>query len=210
MRVVKCEQGSREWLEIRRGVITGTKLEQAFKQSEALKNQLLAERMITLLPEGDTSKAMQKGNDLEPIARREYLKEVGGIDANIGFILHPDRDDIGLSPDLVFNPYKKAAEFKCPNWTTHIEYMRDNKPPKKYLFQLLHYFLCIPDLTEIDFVSFDELNEVKPLVVKTFKLEQLLEMEYLKNKRVESMENLESKVFEFADSIHEEYNSLIF
>jgi hypothetical protein len=210
MRVIDCVQGSAEWLTLRRGVITGTKLEQAFKQSEALKNHLLAERMITYMPEGGTSADMDKGNALEPLARQAYAKESGNDGVEVGFILHPDRDDIGISPDWIIDDGKKAAEFKCPKWFTHIEYMRSDLPPKKYLFQLVHYFLCIPQLESIDFVSFDELNEVRPLDIKTFTLEDLLNIEYLKGKKIGTMENLQDKVFSFADSIHEEYNRLIF
>ncbi len=210
MRVLDCEQGTSEWLNIRKGVITGTKLEQAFKQSEALKNHLIAERMISYMPEGICTADMDKGNALEPLAKKEYMRITGFSGDDIGFILHPERDDVGISPDLIISGGIKAAEFKCPKWFTHIEYMRDKNPPKKYLFQLLHYFLCIPELESIDFVSFDELNEVKPIDIKTFTLEQLLDIEYLKGKKVGSLKNLESKVFEFADSIHTEYNNLIF
>jgi hypothetical protein len=65
-------------------------------------------------------------------------------------------------------------------------------------------------LEQIDFVSYDELNEVKPLDIKTVFLGDLLNMEYLKNKTVGSMENLEEKVYSFADSVHEEYSRMIF
>jgi hypothetical protein len=210
MRFIECEQGTHEWLEMRRGVITGTKLEQAFKQSEALKNQLIAERMVTFIPQSKTSADMDKGNALEPIAKKMYTQRTGIMGEDVGFILHPDRDDIGLSPDWIIDGGSKAVEIKCPKWTTHIEYIRGELPPKKYLFQLLNYFFCIPELEQIDFVSYDELNEVKPLDIKTVFLGDLLNMEYLKNKTVGSMENLEEKVYSFADSVHEEYSRMIF
>lgn len=210
MRVIECEQGSPEWLELRRGVITGTKLEQAFKQSEALKNQLIAERMVTFIPQGKTSADMDKGNALEPIAKRMYTAQTGVVGEDVGFILHPDRDDIGLSPDWIIDGGTKAVEIKCPKWPTHIEYMRSELPPKTYLFQLINYFFCIPQLESIDFVSYDELNEVRPLYIKTVTLEDLLGMDYLKNKKVGKMENLEEKVYKFADSVHEEYSRMIF
>ena len=128
----------------------------------------------------------------------------------VGFILHPERDDIGLSPDGIINSGVKAVEIKCPKSPTHIEYMRSGTVPKKYLFQLAAYFLNIPQLETIDFVSYDELNEVKCLSVATLTLDDILKMEYLKNKTIGSMENLKEKVFDFADSIHTEYNNLVF
>ena len=77
MRTIDCEQGSTEWLKARLGVITGTRLENAFKQSEALRNQLLAERMATYVPQDGTSKDMDRGNALEPLARKEYEMQMG-------------------------------------------------------------------------------------------------------------------------------------
>ena len=210
MRIIECKQGSQEWYNVRRGVITGTKLEQAFKQSDSLLDTLIAERMVTLLPETQKTATMEKGNTLEPFARKEYVRQTDIQGCEVGFILHPERDDIGLSPDFIASDFIGAAEFKCPDSKKHIEYMRDKNPPKQYLFQLLAYFLNIPDLDAIDFVSYDELNEVRPLVIKTFELKDLLNFNYLKGKKVESMAKLEDKVFEFADSVHEQYNELVF
>ncbi len=204
------EQGSDEWHEARRGMITGTKLEQAFKGSDALLNELIAERMTSFREPEVSVKEMDKGNALEPFARKAYEEKTGLEVIEYGIILNPKRDDVGLSPDGVVKGNKKAIEIKSPNSKTHIEYMRSNLPPKKYFFQFLAYFLNIPTLKELDFVSYDEKNEVKPLVIKTFTLEDLLKFEYLKGKKVESMDNLKEKVFAFADKVNEEYDRLIF
>lgn len=210
MRLIDCEQGSPEWLQAKKGLITGTRIEQAFKQSDALKNKLLAERMATFIEQDQTSKDMDRGNALEPIACREYEKETGYKVEHVGLVLHPHREDIGLSPDGIIDGGRKAVEFKCPKPETHIEYMRGEKAPKKYLFQLLGYFLTLHDLESIDFVSFDELNEVKPLHIMTLTLDDLLNVEYLKGKKVGSIDNLQEKIFAFADSVDAEYNRLIF
>jgi len=210
MRLVECDQGSPEWLQARRGVITGTRIEQAFKNSEALKNKLISERMVSFIEDGGTSKDMERGNALEPIACREYEKETGYNVEHVGLVLHPHRNDVGLSPDGIIAGGKKAVEFKSPKSETHIEYMRSGKAPKKYIFQLLGYFLNLHDLESIDFVSYDELNEVKPLHILTLTLGDLLDVEYLKGKKVGSIDNLAEKVFAFADSVESEYNRLIF
>ena len=210
MRIIDCEQGTPEWIENRHGVITGTRLEQAFKGSQALMNILIAERMTSFSEIQVSSKDMERGNDLEPFARKEYEKITGEIVEEIGFILHPTRDDIGLSPDGIMQDGSLAAEFKCPKSHTHIEYMRSNAGVKKYLFQLLDYFLCIPELEVIDFVSYDEMNEIKPICIKSVTLKDLLTIEYNKGKTVENMSKLEDKVFSFADSVESEYNKLIF
>ena len=161
MRIVECEQGSSEWLELRRGVITGTRIEQAFKNSDALRNKLIAEKMATFLEPQGSSKDIDRGHALEPMAKKEYEKQTGRSVQEVGFILHPDRDDVGLSPDGIINNGAMAIEVKSPNSQTHVEYMRSETVPKKYLFQHLGYFLNIPELESIDFVSYDEMNEVK-------------------------------------------------
>jgi len=210
MRVIECEQGSSEWLELRRGVITGTRIEQAFKNSDALRNKLIAEKMATFLEPQGSSKDIDRGHALEPMAKKEYEKQTGRTVQEVGFILHPDRDDIGLSPDGIIDNGAMAIEVKSPNSQTHVEYMRSKTVPKKYLFQHLGYFLNIPELESIDFVSYDEMNEVKPLHIMTLTLDDLLDTEYLKGKKVESMSKLQDKVFAFADSVETEYQNLIF
>ena len=57
---------------------------------------------------------MDKGNALEPIAIKLYKEKTGMVANDIGFILNPARDEIGLSPDFVSIDVKTAAEFKCP------------------------------------------------------------------------------------------------
>jgi len=210
MRVIDCEQGSSDWLEIRRGVITGTRLEQAFKNSEALLNKLIAEKMATFLEPQGSSKDIERGHALEPMAKKEYEKQTGKPVKEVGFILHPHRNDFGLSPDGIINNGSMAIEIKSPNSQTHVEYIRSKTVPRKYLFQHVAYFFNIPELESIDFVSYDEMNEVKPLHILTLTLNDLLDTEYLKGKKIESMSKLEDKLFAFADNVETEYQNLIF
>ena len=210
MRVIDCEQGSSDWVEIRRGVITGTRLEQAFKNSEALLNKLIAEKMATFLEPQGSSKDIERGHALEPMAKKEYEKQTGKPVKEVGFILHPHRNDFGLSPDGIINNGSIAIEIKSPNSQTHVEYIRSKTVPRKYLFQHVAYFFNIPELESIDFVSYDEMNEVKPLHILTLTLNDLLDTEYLKGKKIESMSKLEDKLFAFADNVETEYQNLIF
>jgi hypothetical protein len=210
LRIIECQQGSAEWLKHRLGVITGTRLGDAFKHSEALKNTLLAERMATYVLSDLSSRDMERGNALEPFAKKAYERKTGYKVQDVGFILHPDRDDIGLSPDGIIDNGLKAVEFKCPRSAKHIEYMRSTTAPTLYLFQLAAYFLCCPKLQSIDFVSYDELNEVKPLHILTLRLDDIFNIEYLKGRKMGCMASLESQVFNFADSINAEYHKLIF
>ena len=66
-------QGSIEWFNIRKGKITGTKAKDVFKSSNlTLVDKMIAELGSDEVEEGHTSIAMQRGVDMEPIARKIY------------------------------------------------------------------------------------------------------------------------------------------
>lgn len=63
--------------------------------------QLLCERLTGKREEGYTNAAMQRGNDLEPIARAAYEMYEDCEVVEVGLILHPSIDGFGASPDGV-------------------------------------------------------------------------------------------------------------
>lgn len=92
-------QGSPEWHEARRGVITGTRLASVMgtpRVQETLTIELLGE-MISDVDENDIggkSYAMEYGNIAEQVVKSEFIdKEI----TEVGFI--KKNDWLGLSPD---------------------------------------------------------------------------------------------------------------
>ena len=80
----------------------------------------------------------------------------------------------GLSPDG-FIGSNGAIELKCPNSKTHIEYVRTNQVPAKYLHQVYMYFIICPDLDWVDFVSFDPRVTIKPINIVRVERSEIIE-----------------------------------
>lgn len=100
-------QGSEEWLQARRGVITGSRFRDA---REKLKNgqsskaclayamDLARERLGGSAPAKFQNAAMRQGTEQEPIARIKYESMTGNLVQVVGFYLTED-GRFGLSPD---------------------------------------------------------------------------------------------------------------
>lgn len=165
------EQGSTEWYKIRHAKVTGTDVKDAIKPDNLKKvDELIAQLGSDCVEEdGYCSPAMQRGKDLEPLARRIYerLNKVKVTQA--GFIQHEIYDWLGLSPDgLVHNgkTWIGGTEIKCPNTETHVRYIRMDVVPVEYRSQVLSYFIIGEDIDYVDFVSYDNRYAIKPIFQK--------------------------------------------
>lgn len=152
------EQGTPEWMAMRLGKLTASRMSDAMAKPEtaARKNyiaQLVAERLTGQAAESFCNDAMRWGVEHEPIARAEY-EIFTGADVNlIDFVDHPELEWCGASPDGLVNDLG-LIEVKCPNTATHIDYLLGQKPPAKYVPQMALQLLCT-GRKWCDFVSFD-------------------------------------------------------
>ncbi|HIE5723318.1 TPA: lambda exonuclease family protein [Pseudomonas aeruginosa] len=119
--------------------------------------QLLCERLTGTREEGYTNAAMQRGNDLEPIARAAYEMYEDCEVREVGLILHPSIDGFGASPDgvIMLEGRRRGLEIKCPNTAQHIAVIQSGKHDTQYEWQMLAQMACA-DLESVDFVSFDD------------------------------------------------------
>lgn len=119
--------------------------------------QLLCERLTGKREEGYTNAAMQRGNDLEPIARAAYEMYEDCEVVEVGLILHPSIDGFGASPDgvILLDNGRRGLEIKCPNTAQHIAVVQSGKHDTQYEWQMLAQMACA-DLESVDFVSFDD------------------------------------------------------
>lgn len=119
--------------------------------------QLLCERLTGKREEGYTNAAMQRGNDLEPIARAAYEMYEDCEVVEVGLILHPSIDGFGASPDgvILLENGRRGLEIKCPNTAQHIAVIQSGKHDTQYEWQMLAQMACA-DLESVDFVSFDD------------------------------------------------------
>lgn len=160
MRIINTEQRSKEWFEMRLGVITGSRCGNIFKSNNVpFVYELIAERLSGEIMESPTSKAMLHGIMMEPVALDEYRMRTGNDAREVGFCVHDEHPWLAISPDaLVYDDNDVpigGVEIKCPSTKVHLEYLKNNKIPTIYKSQVMHYMIVIDTLQWVDFVSFD-------------------------------------------------------
>jgi putative phage-type endonuclease len=157
------DQRSDAWFAARIGKVTASKVKDVMARgrgnapSASRTNymmQLLCERLTGTREEGFTSAAMQRGTDLEPVARSAYEVDQGVMTAETGLILHPRIEGFAASPDGVVGD-KGLLEIKCPNTATHVSTLRSASHDSAYDWQMLAQMSCA-NRDWVDFVSFDD------------------------------------------------------
>ena len=167
MKIHEVEQRSQEWLNLKLGAISGTRLKGVMANNNLpLIYELLAEEFAGLQDPIFVNDAMQRGIDMEVVAKAEYESLTFNKVEDIGFIECTSIDGVGLSPDglvKVEGVYKGAVEIKCPNSKKHLEYIHGDRVPSEYIYQIIMYFICVDTLEWLDFVSFDDRVKVCPI-----------------------------------------------
>jgi len=115
--------------------------------------QLVCERLTNTPTEGFTNAAMLHGIEQEPFARAAYETAKGVMVEEVGFIVHPEIDMSGASPDG-FVGVNGLVEIKCPSTATMIETWLTQKVPQKYFTQIQFQLACT-DRVFCDYVVFD-------------------------------------------------------
>ena len=78
MKIKNVEQRSREWFEMRLGVITGSRCANIFKSNNlTFIDELIAERLSGEIIESPTTQAMQHGIMMEPVALDDSMIVTG-------------------------------------------------------------------------------------------------------------------------------------
>lgn len=162
MRVIKCAQGSAEWLDIRRGKITASRIADVLsvlkKGGEGADRrnyriEQIAERLSGRSEDHYVSLEMEWGMEFESVARSAYEIATESIVDTVGFVLHPIFDFAGSSPDGLVNE-NGILEIKCPKTTTHLKWMLAGGVPEEHQAQCLWNMACC-DRKWADFVSYD-------------------------------------------------------
>lgn len=155
------EQRSSEWFQARLGKVTASKVADIMAKtksgySASRKNymmELLCQRLTGKSEGSYTNAAMQRGTELEPVARAWYEITTGFDVQECGFVDHPTIKNFGASPDGEIG--EGLIEIKCPNTATHIDFVETGKIDGKYQIQMLVQMSCTGK-TFCDFVSFDD------------------------------------------------------
>lgn len=163
--IIECDQRSEMWFAARAGRLTGscakamlTKTKTKGTESAArrdLRIKLALERITGKPHESDyVGKDMQRGIDLEPVARQRYEAETGYIVESIGFCSMVDWL-AGCSLDGMVDNFTGIQEIKCPRAATHLETLQRQWVPSEYHAQTQHN-LWVTGAQWVDYVSYCE------------------------------------------------------
>lgn len=157
----ELEQGSPEWHDQRRGLVTASVVGKLVTPtlkvadndvSRGLTTTLIAERITGFTEDTPMNSDMWRGVEHEPYARGVYAENFGEV-AQVGFMLREeDGWQLGYSPDGLVGD-DGLIEIKCPRAKTHVKTILADEVPAHYMAQ--HQSgLLVSGRKWIDFVSF--------------------------------------------------------
>ena len=156
------EQGSEEWFAARLGRVTASRVADVMVKTKSgygagranYMMELLCQRLTGKREDSYTNASMQRGTDLEPIARGRYEIENDVLVDEIGIVNHPTIENFAASPDGLVGD-EGLLEIKCPNTATHVKFLQSGKIPLNYQTQMTVQMLCT-ERNWCDFVSYDD------------------------------------------------------
>ena len=134
----KFEQGSPEWIEIRKGKMTGSNAQAIGNCGKGLETyiySLMSEYYSSGLIDYYSNKDIERGNELEEQARGIYELEKGVKVDQVGFVEYDEY--CGCSPDGLVGE-NGGIEIKCLNDAKHFKMIlnKEKEIESKYLWQI--------------------------------------------------------------------------
>ena len=156
-----CEQGSEEWLSLRLGKITASRVKDVLtkgrgtspsKTAESYMMELIAEILTGNSKPFFENDAMRWGTETEPQARAMYAVNNNFVDVKeVAFVEH--NEQVGISPDGLIDG-DGLLEIKCPNTTTQLKRALSDDYSADYKAQI-QMQLWVTEREWCDFLSFD-------------------------------------------------------
>lgn len=162
MALVDIQQQTAEWLQMRIGAVTASRMNDVMAKlkngnpSQARKDyaaELVRERLTNRASEHFVSRAMEWGIDNEPLAKAAYELEFDVQLQSGGLAMHDRIKWLMASPDGLVGK-DGLVECKCPTTATHIEYFTAGVVPEECRWQMYCQMACA-DRKWCDFVSYD-------------------------------------------------------
>lgn len=197
------EQGSADWLALRLGKVTASKVKDVLtkgrgdttsKTAETYMMELIAEKLTGQSKTFFENDAIRWGTETEPQARSMYIVKNNFVDVReVAFIEYDEF--IGVSPDGLIGD-DGMLEIKCPTTTTQIKRALSDDYSADYKAQI-QMQLWIAEREWCDFVSFDPRLDCEAgyLQQRVFRDEKYIE-------------EMEGKVLAFVDTMNEIINKL--
>jgi hypothetical protein len=158
-------QGSLEWQSLRIGKIGGSRISDLLTEgrggAESLtkrkyKNELIRERLTGRKLDTYKTPAMQRGIDLEPMARAWYEVKYNTFVDQVAIVLHPTIEGGQCSPDGIVESTNSLIEIKIPNPENHLDnILTGGKQLEQYYDQVQWQLACMPEKEFCDLVSYD-------------------------------------------------------
>jgi len=199
MHKIDVDQGSFEWHQLRHGNVTGTSLKSAIGSpavQKTLLNKIVSERMTEVQINDASSSAMDRGNELEPVARRAVIKKTGLKFIETGLLVSENVDGFKISPDGIFEKDGKiigGLEIKCPGSGKHVEYLIQGGVPKEYMTQVAAPFIMSDDIQWWYFASFDDRNYERPLFIYKVEASSIPDIQQSREKLSEFLSRVETQ-----------------
>lgn len=145
------EQGTPEWHELRKNKIGASDAAPILCISPFKTPFQLFEEKLGLR-DGPNSPAIQRGNELEPIARAHF-EHAFGLQVKPMVLVHPQHSWMMASLDGISANGDTAVEIKCPGKASH-QVAVDGKVPIHYMAQLQHQ-MAVAGIKSMFYYSFD-------------------------------------------------------
>jgi putative phage-type endonuclease len=176
LETINCEQGQPEWFECRLGIPTASMFSAVMakgqgktKRSYMLK--LLGERLTGDPAENFSNSNMDRGNELESMAREAYTFKTGSSVEQVGFLRSGDGNGLyGYSPDGLIAA-DGALEIKCKLPHTHLDVLLRDEMPTEHKHQV-QGGLWISEREWCDFMSF--CPGIKPFIKRIHRDEEYI------------------------------------
>jgi YqaJ-like viral recombinase domain len=160
--ITDVDQGSVEWLNLRRGKATASNFHRIVTEVRgeysAQAGKYAREIAVQRLCDEDTEQAIghlkpvERGTILEADAAAHYEKVRGRTTKKIGLIISADGTR-ACSPDRISTDRLWGVEIKCPGGPAHLDYLENSGPGAKYRWQVIGSIL-VAKFEGWDFVSY--------------------------------------------------------
>lgn len=150
--LLDVQQNTPEWLALRREKIGASDAPIIMGVSPWTTPRQLWETKVGLREPQETTERMQRGHDLEPVARAEFMRQTG-IPVHSCVLRHRTHKWMIASLDGLDLERSVVVEIKCPGKRDH-ESALDGVVPDKYLPQLQHQ-MEVAEVNTLYYFSFD-------------------------------------------------------
>lgn len=156
------EQGSEAWKLLKVGKVSASRMADLLAKTKSGASasrakymaQLLCERMTGQPTEFFTTAAMQRGTEIEPIARAAYEAENLTSVEQIAWVEHPTIPFSGCSPDGLVGEHG-LIEIKCKEIHNHLDSILNDRIDPDHQAQMM-WQMCVTGRQWCDYVCFDD------------------------------------------------------